>query len=87
MSKVLKLSNPIKFGSEEIKELTFREPKGKDMRSLPIPPNSGDLLDLAGKLCAQPNSVIDELSGPDVMKVLEIVGGFIQGGQQTGESV
>jgi len=77
----IKLSSPIHAGSEPIQELVVREPKAKDMRTLPSAPTTGDLLNLAGKLCAQPPSVIDQLSIPDMQKVLEAVSSFFPDGQ------
>lgn len=71
------LSEPIKFGSENINELVFRKPKAKDFRQLKMPLSMGELLDLAGKLAGQPPSVIDELSVDDTKKVLEVVGNFL----------
>lgn len=85
-SKTLKLKHPIKVGSEEqIFELTFREPKARDIRKMPAQPGTSDILDLAGKLCGQPPSVIDELSMADTAEVLDIVGNFMLAGQETGK--
>lgn len=80
-----KLEKPIMHGSETISELTFREPVAKDLRALPVDPKTGDLLDLAAKLAAQPPSVIDKLSIPDAVKVLELVGNALGVGLETGE--
>ena len=84
--KVHKLKEPVKAGSETITELTIRAPKAKDLRKLPAQPQTGDLLDLAGRLCGQPPSVIDELGMDDTMAVLDIVGNFMEPGQTTGSS-
>lgn len=82
----LKLLKPIEQGSEKITHFEFREPLGKDLRDFPLDMKSGDLLDLASALCAQPKSVMDKLSAKDTMKVLEIVSVFIAGGPETGEN-
>jgi hypothetical protein len=81
---VVKLKEPIAFGSETITELRLRKPKAKDFRRMPMTPGVGDLLDLAGQLSAQPKPVIDELGAEDLMEVLECVGGFFPGGLGTG---
>jgi len=87
MSNVtLALTSPIIQGSEEIKELSFRDATAKDLRGMPMEPKQGDFLDLGGILCAQSPSVMNKLSVKDYMKVLEIVAGFISGGQETGEN-
>lgn len=84
METVLKLKEPVTYGSEIISELKIRKPKAKDIRKLPQNPSTGDILDLAGRLCGHPPSVIDELSIEDVGDLLEIVGNFMQPGQKTG---
>lgn len=83
----LKLTVPVQSGSEVIHELEFRRPKGKDLRFLSTSPSMSELLDLAGQLSAQPKHIIDDLDAVDAMKALEIVGGFIQGGQAIGKGV
>jgi len=81
---VLKLKEPILWGSETISELTIRAPKAKDIRKLPEKPNTGDIIDLAGRLCGQPPPVMDELSIEDTKAVLQVVGNFMDGGPATG---
>lgn len=82
--KVLKLKEPIQFGSDTIDQLEIRKPKAGDMRSMPTEPKMTDLLDLGGRLCGQPPSVINELGIEDMMMLLEIVGNFIPTGRRTG---
>lgn len=82
--KEMTLREPVQQGSEQISKLTVRKPKAKDIRALPVEPSTGDILDLAGRLCGHPPSVIDELSIEDCSELLEIVGNFIEPGQKTG---
>lgn len=84
-SQVLKLKSPVQYGQELIAELKIRKPKAKDIRKLPQSPNTGDILDLAGRLCGQPPSMIDELDLEDTSALLEIVGNFMEPGQTTGK--
>lgn len=84
--KVMQLQEPVAQGSQMITELRIRKPKAGDMRALPGKPEMTHLLDLGGRLCGQPPSVINELSVPDMMELLEIVGNFITPGQKTGAS-
>ncbi|PSJ23577.1 phage tail assembly protein [Halomonas sp. ND22Bw] len=81
---VVKLDQPIEYGSEKIHELVIRRPKAKDFRELPAEPDMGDILTFAGDLASQPPSVIDELDVADMMKVVDAVGKFMPGGQKTG---
>jgi hypothetical protein len=78
------LAKPINFGSETISKLDIREPVAGDMRGLPLQMGFDEMLTLAGKLTAQPDSVINQLSMPDVTKVMEVVGDFLQGSPATG---
>ncbi len=81
---VLRLKEPVQFGSEIVAELSLRRPKAKDFRRLPMDPKFGDILDLAGQLAGQPKAVMDELGAEDLMEVMNLVGGFIPGGRGTG---
>ena len=86
--KTLPLSRPIKAGSEEIKDLVFTDrPRAKHFRGVTIGKDGaikmGEMLDLAGRLCGQPPSVMDELSPEDMMAVMEIAGSFLPGGLTT----
>ncbi len=83
--KVLKLKEPIQFGSESITELTFVKMKAKHLRGLPDKPKMDDLLNLAGKVCGQTPRVMDELGMEDAMAVLEIVSAFLPSSPQTGD--
>lgn len=84
--RVVKLKAPIEFGSQRIEELTFRPVVGKDLRSLRI--SAGLEIDamlvLAGRLCGQPDPVIDKLSGDDLEEVLAIAADFMPGSRRTG---
>jgi hypothetical protein len=83
----VKLSEPVNSPDGVLKELEFRRPKAKDLRALSTNPTMSELLDLAGQLCAQPKHVIDDLDAQDALKILEVVGGFIQGGRPTGKGL
>lgn len=82
---VVKLTLPIEHGSEMIRELVMRRPKAKDLRSLPMEPSMGDMLDLAGDLTGHPPSVIDELDIDDVMAITKVLENFMPSGQGTGD--
>lgn len=81
---VVKLRDPIMFGSRVIEELSIRKPKAKDMRKFSMNPAMGDMLDLASVLAGEPTSVIDELSVPDMSRVIEVIGDFLGASQPTG---
>ena len=85
-SFTLKLKKKVVLGSEEFTELRVREPIAKDLRRLPANAGTGDILDLAARLCNQPSAVIDLLGMADTQKLLKLVGDFIEPGQETGET-
>jgi hypothetical protein len=85
----LTLKKPIKLGEEgePISVLTFREEVvAGDMRGIPMrePPHYDDLMKIAGRLCGQPDPVMNKIGFEDMKEVLEIVGGFLSGGPETG---
>lgn len=86
--KIHRLANTIQVGSETIAELTFSPIKGKHLRGIVFSSKGmlfDDLLTVAGRLCKQPPSVMDEIEGEDLEEVLEIVSGFISSGRKTGK--
>lgn len=79
---VYKLKKPIVQGSNEIKELNFREPVSEDFKDMPLSnPTQGDLMNVASKLCGEAPSVLKKLSVKDHMSVLDLVSAFMDGGQ------
>lgn len=83
---VVTLKVPVQFGTETVTEFRLRRPKAKDFRRMPMEPKLGDLIDLAGSLAGQPKAVVDELDFEDLGKVLEVVGGFVPGGRESGST-
>ena len=79
----LELKSPIQFGSREITDLTFREPRAKDMRHIKREMTVGDMLDMAAKLCGEPGSVIDLLTIDDANAVIEFVAKSFSNGGST----
>lgn len=75
--KTLTLSEPVKFGDEELSTLTIRWPKGRDFRAVKSATPIGMALDLAAELCDVPPSVIDDLAADDTKAVMGIVGPFL----------
>jgi hypothetical protein len=46
--------------------------------------STDDLLKLAGRLCAQPDAVMNKLTLPDLGGVIELIAPFLAGGEETG---
>lgn len=87
--QTLKLKKPVQFGSETIAELEIREPTAGDIRDMPLDMTKatmGTLLDLASRCTAQPPSIINKLSIEDATRLAEVIGGFLSGSPQTGET-
>lgn len=79
------LKHPIEWGSETITQLRFMSPKGKHFKKMPMEPkNFGDIFPFVAATCDQPAAVLDELEAEDIMQVMDLIGGFIPGGPETG---
>lgn len=85
MEKTVQLTSSIKNGTDEISEITLREPTGADVAKLGVPFvfHGEDLkLDMSvvssyiSRLGAVPPSVVNKLSPKDLMIFAGIVGGF-----------
>lgn len=82
---VITLQTPVSQGTESITTLEFKRPlKGRDLKGLPLEFGFEHLLVLAGRLCGQPPSVMDQLEGEDLLAVVETAGAFFGPGRQTG---
>ena len=87
----LTLKKPIRLGEStpEITELTFREEVvAGDLRGIRqsalADPLTDDILKIAGRLCGQPDAVMNRLSLEDTGEVMAAVHGFFKSGQETG---
>lgn len=80
------LNNPIEVDGLVVTELNLRPLKAKDLRRLETPHERkiAMMLELACFLSGQTEEVIDELEGEDVLRVLEVVGGFFAGSHLIG---
>lgn len=82
----VELDEPIKFGTDEIRELVIRKPKAGDLRAFPESPTFGDTLDLLATLCGQPKKVINELALEDLKKLTDALGKLSPAFQEIGKS-
>lgn len=83
--KVVTLKYPVKWGKTDIAELTFNRMKGRDLRNLPMEPNVGDMLDLAGRSCGQTPRFMDMIDAKDLMEIMEAVKHFLPDGLVAGD--
>jgi hypothetical protein len=88
LPRIVKLKYPVNQGTETINELRFeRRLKARDFKGLSQEARMDEMLVLAGRLCAQPPSVIEELDAEDMLSVMEVIGDFLPGGLQTGRTL
>ena len=87
------LKEPVKFGEAEISVLVFRDKLcAGDLRGVKLQKLdemlTDDVLKIAGRLCAQPDPVMNALSIEDLAQVVEVLGGFFGAGSgpQTGKT-
>ena len=89
-SVTVNLDYPFNWGDEErIENLTFQRPKPKHMKKMKLDMASmtfEDITGLAGKLCSQPPSVMDELDIVDLVTVSEVIEGFLPDGEVVGRT-
>lgn len=84
------LKKPVKIGTApDITELTFREEVcAGDLRGVKIQalqdPDTADILKLGGRLCAQPDEVMNRLGIADLLETTRMVTGFLFSGLLTG---
>lgn len=73
------LSKPIKLGSDDLHEISLRSPKARELREMPIKQGlvMGDIYPVAAACADLPVSCIDQLEAADMMKVMEVVSGFL----------
>lgn len=67
-TRTVKLEEPVRFNNQDVTELTFRKPRGKDWRK--TDGEKGDLAKgykLAACLTAYPLSVFDDMTGDDAL--------------------
>lgn len=77
--RVVTLSHPIAFGSEQITELTFRRGRVGDMKNIKLVEGAlpvNDIVLVASRMCGKPTQVIDLLDGEDAGEVMEIAMDF-----------
>jgi hypothetical protein len=85
----LTLKDPVLHGSETVVVLDVRETiTAKDLRGLKITELdlTDNLLKLAGRLCVQPDSVMDRLSFRDLIALFEALSVFLEVGPKTGSA-
>lgn len=86
------LKRPIRLtdASPEISELVFREEvvagdlRGIRQSALATDPLIDDVLKIAGRLCGQPDAVMNKLSVYDTGEVMALVHDFFKRGLETG---
>ena len=82
----VQLRHPVQHGGVTITELTFRPARAKDFRRFKMETGYEieGIIVLAGRLCGQPDIVIDQLTGDDLAEVIDLVTGFMPGSPKTG---
>lgn len=87
-SVVVKLSEPVQFGSEElIEEIKIKKPKAKHLRNIKLEElGFGELLDIAGAVSGNLPKVMDELCWNDAFMIVEVIGDFLPDSERTGKA-
>lgn len=82
----LKLSEPIKYGKDTVYEqLIFKKPKAKHIKKMDLQNlKMEDVMGLAGKLCGEAPSVLDELGMTDLFALGDVINYFLPDGDSPG---
>lgn len=87
MGTEISLIHPIEFGGERIEKLVLRRPTARDFRPLKgMEFPFAMMLDFAASLADLPAAALDSLDVADVPRVMEAVGGFLEGFPATGKT-
>jgi len=77
---------PMEWGEEGlVKEITLKRPKGKHIKGLGRDVSAKDMLGIACKISGYTPAFFDELDAADCMKVMEVIGDFLDSGPETGK--
>lgn len=85
--KVYKLQEPVEFGKRTVAEITLKRPKGKHLKDLGKDAKLGDIMSIAPKISGEPQEIFDEMDGADYLAVSEVIGDFLDNGQETGKTI
>lgn len=81
---LLKLQEPIEYGTQVIDELKLQRPKAKHFKKLNFDaPSFPELLDILGQLAGLPPSVIDELGWEDTQAATALLGNLLAPSPET----
>jgi len=81
--------NDVKAFAEEGTDLThieLKRPKGKHIKGLTKDVGMTDIFKIAGKVSGYTTAFFDELDAADCLQVSEVIGDFLDGGQETGRT-
>jgi hypothetical protein len=82
----IELKHPVMHGTEEVTRLELLGPlRGKHLRGIPLENITFDhVLMIAGRMCGHVPTVMEQLQGDDLMRVIQETSGFLSGGRVTG---
>lgn len=86
MSVEYELMVPVEQGEQVYEKLSFREPTGKELRSIGLPITAAKEIKMEqvcqyiSALAAVPPSVVDKMAAKDIVQMLPIIIGFFGDG-------
>lgn len=84
--ETVELQYPIEYAEGRLERVTLRRPRGADIRRLPAEIGTGDQMALAARLAGLPDVAFDRMDASDVMRVLQVVAGFLPAGPPAGRT-
>ena len=90
LSVKIELEFPFEWGKDSgfVSEIELKRPKGKHIKNLGKDVLMESLLIIAAKICVGDftPAFFDEMDAADCIKVTEVIGDFLEGGQKTGKT-
>ncbi len=73
-------------GKEEITEVKLSRPKGKHLKGIGKDVGMSDMFRIASKISGYTPAFYEEMDAADCMKITEVIGDFLDNGQETGKT-
>lgn len=83
------LALPVMFQNEEITEIDYRRPKGRDVRAaFKVRNEGGDMYtSMLAAICEQPEGLFDVLDASDYVAMIDICDGFLSPPKKSKEAL
>jgi len=78
------LKYPVTWDDKEVTDIEVRRPKGKHIKRVGATSDLGSMMNIAASITDYTPKFYDELDAVDYLGVAEVIGGFLDNGQEIG---